>query len=73
MTHSASSLVYSNDNFSALTDCLTEWFGPAGHSWSLVKLGSSGHARIELPAGDLYIEPGQTVWIKRTSVLVVVK
>lgn len=73
MTHAASTLQYSADNFSALTDCLTEWFGPAGKGWSLVKLGSTGHVRIELPAGDLYVEPGQTVWIKRTSVLVVIK
>lgn len=73
MTHPASNLLYTADAFDALTDCLTEWFGPAGRCWSLVKLGSSGHARIELPAGDLYVKPGDQVWIKRTSVVVVVK
>lgn len=73
MTHAASSLTYDNSTFDALVDTLTSWFGPAGPTWSVVKLGSGGHVRIELPAGDLYVKPGEQVWIKGTSVLKVVQ
>jgi len=73
MTHPASVISYDKNDFDVLVDCLTSWFGPAGTGWSAVKLGSNGHVRLELPVGDIYVKPGDQVWIKRTSVLVVVK
>lgn len=73
MTHPASIIKYEPDSFDLLVDCLTSWFGPAGAGWSAVKLGANGHIRLELPVGDIYVKPGQEVWIKRTSVLVVAK
>lgn len=73
MSHPASKLDYTLNEFDNLIECLTSWFGPAGPGWSIVKLNSAGHLRIEVPAGDLYVRPGDQVWIKATSVVVVVK
>lgn len=53
----------------SLKTVLTDHFGKAGGSWSLTPVGN-GITRIEVGAGDIYVHPGDTVHIKRTSILV---
>ena len=64
------SLAYSGSNLTDLNSMLTQHFGPSTDgSWNLVKVAMH-NGRIETRAGDIYFSTGDTIHIKRTSILV---